>query len=126
MAPIPRSASYAMAVWTGKEIIASGTTLQSRLGQSLEQRAYVASSQAYQAALKAYQGQSIEQRTFIAGGRYNPVTDTWTSITSEGAPSPRAQARWSAVWTGEGMLFFGGWDGEHYFDETWFYRPAAD
>jgi Protein metal binding site. len=40
------------------------------------------------------------------GGRYNPSTDTWTGITTTGAPGPRQGA--SAVWTGIEMVVWGG------------------
>ncbi len=53
------------------------------------------------------------------GARYNPATDTWTEITTQGAPSPRLT---SGVWTGEGLLTFGGYDGTH-LNETWLYSP---
>lgn len=40
------------------------------------------------------------------GGRYNPTTDTWTSMSVIGAPSGRY---WhSAVWTGTEMIVWGG------------------
>jgi len=43
---------------------------------------------------------------FNDGGRYDPVTDEWTTIASLGAPS----ARWwhTAVWTGTEMIVWGG------------------
>lgn len=41
-----------------------------------------------------------------AGGRYSPLTDTWTTMTSVGNPKNRSGH--AAVWTGEGMLVFGG------------------
>ncbi len=53
------------------------------------------------------------------GARYNPATDTWTEITHAGAPSPRLT---SGVWTGEGLLTFGGYNGTH-LNDTWFYSP---
>jgi N-acetylneuraminic acid mutarotase len=40
------------------------------------------------------------------GGRYDPKADTWTEITSVGAPSPRGDH--VAIWTGEQMAI---WDG---------------
>lgn len=40
------------------------------------------------------------------GGRYNPQTDTWTPITTSGAPSPRFHM--IVVWTGTEMLVWGG------------------
>ncbi len=42
------------------------------------------------------------------GAKYNPATDTWTAITSVGAPSPRNQA--TAIWTGTEMIIWGGAD----------------
>ncbi len=43
---------------------------------------------------------------YDTGGRYNPATDTWTSMTTAAAPSPRAEH--TAVWTGSEMIVFGG------------------
>ena len=40
------------------------------------------------------------------GGRYNPLTDTWTAIPTNGAPSARYDV--SAVWTGTEMIVWGG------------------
>lgn len=40
------------------------------------------------------------------GGRYDPVSDTWAEVTSAGAPSARSQE--SAIWTGNGMIVWGG------------------
>jgi len=40
------------------------------------------------------------------GSRYNPATDTWTSVSGVGAPSPRHTH--SAAWTGREMLVYGG------------------
>jgi N-acetylneuraminic acid mutarotase len=42
------------------------------------------------------------------GGAYNPKTDTWRTISSNGAPSPR---KWIApIWTGKEVIFWGGAD----------------
>jgi hypothetical protein len=49
---------------------------------------------------------STDLRNFGAGARYNPTTDTWRPISSEGAPSPRESH--GAVWTGTEMIVFGG------------------
>jgi N-acetylneuraminic acid mutarotase len=43
------------------------------------------------------------------GGRYDPSTDTWTS-TSTGANVPAARDFHTAVWTGNRMVVWGGWD----------------
>ena len=41
------------------------------------------------------------------GARYNPSTDTWTPTgTGSGVPSPRENH--TAVWTGTGMIVWGG------------------
>jgi N-acetylneuraminic acid mutarotase len=56
---------------------------------------------------------SFSQTANLAnGGIYNPSTDTWRSINTNGAPSARSQM--AAVWTGGQMLIWGGsgdnWD----------------
>jgi N-acetylneuraminic acid mutarotase len=49
--------------------------------------------------------------------KYNPLTNTWTSISSIGAPSSRASH--SAVWTGTEMIIWGGGEGV---DSTMLYK----
>src|SRR5579862_6814282 len=44
------------------------------------------------------------------GGLYDPVTDSWSPISLAGAPSPRG-GFCTAVWTGEEMIIWGGYDG---------------
>jgi N-acetylneuraminic acid mutarotase len=44
--------------------------------------------------------------TFNTGARYNPTTDTWTPMSTTGAPSGRNRA--SMIWTGKEMVMFGG------------------
>jgi len=41
-----------------------------------------------------------------SGGRYDPATDSWTAMTTTGAPSARDNP--TAVWTGSRMLVWGG------------------
>ncbi len=43
------------------------------------------------------------------GGRYDPLTDTWTPTSIASAPSPRLDH--VAVWAGSSMLVWGGYDG---------------
>jgi N-acetylneuraminic acid mutarotase len=43
------------------------------------------------------------------GGRYNPVTDTWSSISTTNSPEGRYLH--TAVWTGSEMIVWGGWLG---------------
>ena len=50
--------------------------------------------------------------TFTAlndGGRYNPLTDSWTNTTTTGAPAARLSH--AAVWTGNEMIVWGGYGG---------------
>jgi N-acetylneuraminic acid mutarotase len=42
------------------------------------------------------------------GAQYDPATDTWTPITTTGAPSARSGS--TAVWAGSRMLVWGGFD----------------
>ena len=42
------------------------------------------------------------------GGRYDPVTDTWRPMTTNGAPEARFNM--AAVWTGEELIIWGGGD----------------
>jgi hypothetical protein len=66
------------------------------------------------------------------GARYNPVTDTWTPISNEGAPTRRSQC--GAVWTGSEMIVWGGEteggvplaDGARYDPATDTWRPISD
>jgi hypothetical protein len=41
------------------------------------------------------------------GAIYDPRTDSWRSMTTEGAPTGRSQM--AAVWTGEQLIIWGGW-----------------
>ena len=46
------------------------------------------------------------------GGRYDPVSDSWSPIQITGAPAPRVSH--TAVWSGSEMIVWGGSDGENY------------
>ena len=43
------------------------------------------------------------------GGRYNPDTDSWTTTSTVNAPDGRYGH--TAVWTGNEMIIWGGYDG---------------
>ena len=43
---------------------------------------------------------------FNTGGRYNPVTNSWTATSTTNAPGGRASH--TAVWTGSEMIVWGG------------------
>jgi N-acetylneuraminic acid mutarotase len=60
------------------------------------------------------------------GARYNPTTDTWTTISTINAPSGRAGH--TAIWTGSEMIIWGGQTafGDNYTDTGARYDPATD
>jgi N-acetylneuraminic acid mutarotase len=55
------------------------------------------------------------------GGRYNPATNGWTAVTTNGAPTGRYNH--TAVWTGSEMIVWGGYNGG-YLNDTFSYHPA--
>jgi hypothetical protein len=59
------------------------------------------------------------------GGRYDPVSDSWTAVTTINAPA----ARWGhdAIWTGTEMILWGGNSGTgSYLNSGGRYNPATD
>jgi N-acetylneuraminic acid mutarotase len=58
------------------------------------------------------------RRYLGTGARYNPATDTWTPIPTNGAPSPRLV---TSVWAGTGLFLFGGYNGRHLNDAYCFW-----
>jgi len=75
-APTPRSGHTA--VWTGNRMVVWGGVA----------------------------GQSLSPVFFNTGGRYDPVTDTWSPTTLTNVPSTRMGH--TAVWTGSHMVVWGG------------------
>src|SRR5690606_21750567 len=58
------------------------------------------------------------------GARYDPVTDTWSPMSSLGAPTPRV---WhTAIWTGSHMIVWGGQDDSLATDDGAMYDPETD
>jgi len=57
------------------------------------------------------------------GARYNPVTDSWRSVTRTGAPAGRSNH--TAVWTGTEMIIWGGGQWSMYYPGGR-YDPALD
>jgi hypothetical protein len=58
----------------------------------------------------------------VSGGRYDPATDHWVATANLGVPAGRSLM--SSVWSGEGVLFFGGsTGGVGAFNETLYYLP---
>jgi N-acetylneuraminic acid mutarotase len=58
------------------------------------------------------------------GGRYDPLTDSWTATSTANAPSPRSHH--SAVWTGSRMIVWGGATHSTALNTGGRYDPAAD
>jgi len=59
------------------------------------------------------------------GGRYNPVTDAWLSI-SEGTNSPLGKRWHSAIWTGTEMIIWGGISNTGFTNTGGRYNPLTD
>jgi len=58
------------------------------------------------------------------GARYNPSTDTWTTMTITEAPSPRKDH--TAIWTGTEMIVWGGDTGSGVIGTGGRYNPSTD
>jgi hypothetical protein len=63
------------------------------------------------------------------GVRYDPLTETWSSISSETGVAPRVE--FEMVWTGREVIFWGGWQKGNrshspIFDDGAAYDPATD
>lgn len=91
----PLGRSMHSAVWTGTEMIVWGGTTSTG---------------------------GMSGRT-NSGGRYNPATDTWTAMSTSGAPEPREHH--AAVWTGTRMIVWGGF-GTELLNTGGIYDPATD
>jgi N-acetylneuraminic acid mutarotase len=93
----PKGRVSTFAVWTGTEMVIWGGVNDAQAD-----------------------GVNDSSRYFGTGARYNPATDTWTEMTVTGAPPARLTC---GVWTGEGLLIFGGYNNTH-LNDTWFYSPT--
>lgn len=58
------------------------------------------------------------------GGIYDPATDTWTALPTDGAPDARSDH--TAVWTGSKMIIWGGDDGDMNLNTGGVYDLAAN
>src|SRR5205823_3065258 len=59
------------------------------------------------------------------GGRYDPITDSWTATTLSNAPAAREYH--TAVWTGSEMIVWGGWSGgSNYLNTGGRYNPSTN
>ncbi|MCI0613574.1 putative Ig domain-containing protein [bacterium] len=68
-------------------------------------------------------GQS--QSAVNAGGRYNPSTNSWQSITSD-PNNPAEMYGTTAVWTGQYMVIWGGFDGNNALNTGGRYNPSTN
>lgn len=57
------------------------------------------------------------------GGIFDPVLNTWTPMSTSGAPSPRDS--FQVIWLGDRMWLYGGFGGQS-FEDAFFYDPALD
>jgi hypothetical protein len=91
IADAPSSRTEHVAVWTGTRMLVWG-------GRT------------------AFGGELCEPRRTGSGAIYNPVSNTWGSMNSSGAPTPRTRA--GAVWSGTELIIWGG------FSELTFSAPG--
>ncbi len=89
-------------IWTGTEIIVWGGI------SNIENRAV---------------SSKIHNVSSNRGGRFNPVTSVWTLINTQDAPVGRQ--RHSAIWTGDEMIIWGGFD-SGFLANGGRYNPASD
>lgn len=94
----PSGRLYHTAVWTGSEMIIWGGCAFGTSGASCHNRS--------------------------DAGRYNPSSDSWTSVATAGGPTPRSGH--SAAWTGSSMLIWGGDDGLGALADGGIYDPVGD
>jgi beta-lactamase regulating signal transducer with metallopeptidase domain/N-acetylneuraminic acid mutarotase len=72
-------------------------------------------------------GVTAARNITFAACRYDPVADTWTHVTNIGAPAARYFHRSEgAVWTGQGMLVFGGSIITRELDTAFLWTPPPD
>lgn len=58
-----------------------------------------------------------------SGGRYDPVQDAWTTVTTFGAPVARQSH--SAIWSGTEMIVWGGFGSSGYFNTGGRFNPTS-
>ena len=58
------------------------------------------------------------------GGKYNPITNSWTAVNTNNAPSARDSH--TAIWTGSEMIVWGGYNGFDALNTGGRYDPATN
>jgi N-acetylneuraminic acid mutarotase len=73
-------------------------------------------------------GYDVDNNQYLnTGGKYNPITDSWSATSSTNAPESRSDH--TALWTGSEMIVWGGSSfdtGYHYLDTGAKYDPASN
>lgn len=67
---------------------------------------------------------STTEEYFNDGGRYDPSTNSWVSLSTAGAPTPRYYH--TAIWTGSKMLIWGGFNAGNAFSDGGSYDPTIN
>ena len=139
---IPAAYTYFTAVWTGSTMIVcgpSGTNFFASFEQAVGR--YDPETDSWKVAsngisqrrghtavwtgteMLVWGGGSAESLSDL-GGRYNPVTDQWTPMSTVGAPELR---QWhTAVWTGAEMIIWGGESYPSLLNTGGRYNPSGD
>jgi N-acetylneuraminic acid mutarotase len=99
MTDVPDQRTRSASVWTGTKTIVWGGYSTSGMSSNVE----------------------IPMAT---GGVYDPVADSWSVMSTVGAPTARFDHQ--AVWTGNSMIIWGGYDGTTYLDDGAIYDPELD
>jgi len=135
--PAPRA--YHSAIWTGDEMIIWGGGLSAGgiynpvLDTWREMSTGTACPSPRLDYASVWTGEEMiiwggwlyDQGDFNDGGRYNPTTNSWEPISTEGN-CPSARSRFPAVWTGQEMIIWGGEDNTQYFNTGGKYNPELD
>jgi hypothetical protein len=58
--------------------------------------------------MEIWGGQTVTASQLNTGGRYNPTTNVWTSMSSAGAPIGRRLH--TGIWSGSELIVWGGWN----------------
>src|SRR6266403_348402 len=116
------------AVWTGSEMIVWGGLAGSPNYLSTGKRCcaqFAASTPTSTRPTTATASPTPSPTPSSSGGRYNPITDTWTATSTTNAPDGRAYH--TAVWTGSEMIVWGGLGvGLVYLNTGARYNPSTD
>jgi N-acetylneuraminic acid mutarotase len=122
-APIGRTA--ANAVWTGSRMMFWGGINDQLAGTGyLPQTVGIlppsaqGTNEPQMARLVGQTDGYNRSRYLDSGAVYDPATDSWTALAGGDVPSARLT---TSVWTGNGLLIFGGYNGTHLNDAYCFY-----